>query len=141
MIFLRSLTLGKIAAGLGGLALIGAGVTIYIMSNTIGARTDERDAAREGLAAERKSHGVTLASVVTLKRELEAKNAESLARAAAFEASKAADAKAIAEMDRRQAASDTRIASLRAIAEAAGKVGADGRCRVPAAIANALEGI
>lgn len=139
--FLKALSPGKIIAGIGGLALIAAGITIYIMSNTISARTAERDAARESYKAEVKSHGVTLVSLSTVRKALDAKNAESQARAAAFEASKAADAKIIAEMDRHQAASDTRIAALRAIAEAAGRVAPDGRCTVPAALIGALDGL
>ncbi|UIJ43739.1 hypothetical protein LZK98_11620 [Sphingomonas cannabina] len=98
----------------------------------------QRDKARAELAAEQARHAVTRQSVETLTAALDVKNRESEARAKAYEESKAANAKAIAELDQRYKATASRVEALRAMAK---QFPANPACRAPAALLAQLEGL
>lgn len=98
----------------------------------------QRDAARASASREKASHAVTLQSVADLSNALAAKNAESEARAKAFDASKVADAKAVAAADARYRSTQARVDALTRMAR---DLPADHACRVPAALLANLEGL
>jgi chromosome segregation ATPase len=98
--------------------------------------TDQRDTARDKLTAEVAAHKVTLESVATLRDALDAKNAESLARAAALETARQESAQAQADADRRFRSTQSRIDALRA---AVGQNGDD--CSIPEEVTDALAGL
>jgi hypothetical protein len=83
-------------------------------------------------------NGINLASIDTLSKALAAKNAESEARAKAYADAKAADARTVADLDRRYSSTAARVAALQAIARVPG---GNEACRVPTAVAGALEGL
>ncbi|MFA6031801.1 MAG: hypothetical protein WC889_02740 [Myxococcota bacterium] len=126
-------------------AKIGGGIIIALLlfagvqSFRLSARTAERDVARASFQTEVAKHSVSLASIKELRDVIDAKNAESDARAKAYADSKAADAKAIADLDRRFDASRGRIATLSAIAKASENAPADRGCRAPSALLVALD--
>jgi prefoldin subunit 5 len=98
--------------------------------------TDQRDTARANLTAEIAAHKVTLESVATLRDALDAKNAESLARAAALEKARQEAAQAQADAERRFRSTQSRIDALRA---AVGQNSGD--CDVPEEVTDALAGL
>ena len=79
---------------------------------------------------------VSNASINTLQTALADKNAESEARAKAYADSKAKDTATIAEQDRRFKTTQQAIDALKAVAGVPDKTGA---CKVPSAVAAALE--
>lgn len=119
--------------GLAALALI-IGALVLLDAH----HAAQRDKARAELAAEQARHAVTRQSVETLTVALDAKNRESEARAKAYEESKAANAKAIAELDQRYRATASRVEALRAMAK---DFPANPACRAPAALLAQLEGL
>lgn len=98
--------------------------------------TDQRDTARAKLTAEIAAHKVTLESVATLRHALNAKNAESLARAAALETARQESAQAQADAERRFRSTQASIDALRA---AVGQNGDD--CSIPEEVTDALAGL
>lgn len=80
------------------------------LSSVDGDRDEWRDKAKNEAAA----HEITLQSVKTLRDALDAKNAESLARAAALEKARQQAAQAQADADRQFRATQARIDALRA---------------------------
>jgi hypothetical protein len=83
-------------------------------------------------------NAVNLESITRLSDALDAKNAESEARAKAYADVKASDAATIADLDKRYAATKASRDALQAIAKVAT---ANPSCRVPSALSGALEGL
>lgn len=74
----------------------------------------DRDEWRDKAKSEAAAHEITLQSVKTLRDALDAKNAESLARAAALEKARQEAAQAQADAERQFRATQARIDALRA---------------------------
>jgi hypothetical protein len=88
--------------------------------------------------AEIAKNAVNLESITRLTDALDAKNAESEARARAYSDTKAADAQTIADLDKRYASTRASRDALQAIAKVAA---ANPSCPVPMALSGALEGL
>jgi hypothetical protein len=95
-------------------------------------------AYNKGWSVEHANHEITLRSLDHVMALLAAKNAESDARAKAYADAKAADARTVAEMDRRYRGTAGRVASLEAIARVPG---GSVQCKAPRAVTDALEGL
>ena len=100
---------------------------------------------RKAWEGEKAAHSLTTAkllvsnaSIDTLSAAIAKTNQESLDRAKAFEATKAADDASRAELDRKYAGTQSQIDRLKAIAKAAG---GSSVCKVPSALSAALEGL
>lgn len=96
----------------------------------------DRDDWRAKAKAEAAAHAETLRSVKKLRHALDAKNAESLARAAALEKARQEAAQAQADAERRFRSTQSRIDALRA---AVGQNSGD--CDVPEEVTDALAGL
>jgi len=83
-------------------------------------------------------NAVNLESITRLSDALDAKNAESEARAKAYADVKASDAATIADLDKRQKADASRLETLKRLAR---DLPDNPACRVPAALAANLEGL
>lgn len=81
---------------------------------------------------------ISNASIDTLTGALDAKNAESEARAKAYTDAQAANAATIADLDKRYASTKASRDALQAIAKVAT---ANPSCKVPMALSGALEGL
>jgi hypothetical protein len=81
---------------------------------------------------------VSNASIASLMGQLDVKNAETEARAKAYEAAKAQDAATIAALDKQYSATKTRKDALEAYAKTAA---ANPTCRVPPALVKLTEGL
>lgn len=86
-------------------------------------------------ATEKANHAVTRASVVTLRTALDAKNAESEARAKAFEDAKRQAAADVAAADAKWRSTADQVAKLKAIAAR------PGNCPVPKDLMEGLNGL
>lgn len=95
-----------------------------------------------GFAVERaraeKVFAIQRESIAEMRRNLDAKNAESDARAKALADSKATDAQNVATADARQKADRGRIQTLQALAK---DLPVNPACRAPAAVVTNLEGL
>jgi len=83
-------------------------------------------------------NAVNLESITRLSDALDAKNAESEARAKSYADSKAADAATIADLDKRQKADAIRLETLRKLAA---DLPDNPACRVPAALSAQTGGL
>lgn len=126
----------KLIAG----GLVVASLLIYAGITTLDARhwqkQDELHVAQRD--TEIAKNAINLVSIGTLQGIIAEKNKESDARAKAFQDAKAADARSIADLDHRYASTAARVAALTAISRVGG---GEGPCKVPPAVATALEGL
>lgn len=122
----------------GGVAL----ATLAIM--LVFAKADARhwrkayDSDHAALTLEVSKNKINLASIDTLTKALADKNAESLARAKAYDDAKASDARTIAAMDKKYASTKAARDALLAISKVPG---GNDACKVPPALSGALEGL
>jgi hypothetical protein len=135
--FLTAGVMRYVAGGLGVVAL-GLAAWCWVLSGQVDDRTKERDVARAQLAAEIAKHDVSLASIVDLKRMLDDKNRETDARGAAYAAQGASDAKAVAEADKRYAATEKKRDYLDGVVQS--RIGKSD-CPVSDAMRKELEGL
>jgi hypothetical protein len=126
----------KLIAG----GLVVASLLIYSGIKTLDARhwqkQDELHVAQRD--TEIAKNAVNLTSIGTLQGIIAEKNKESDIRAKAFTDAKDANARTIADLDKRYGSTAARVAALTAISRVGG---GEGPCRVPAAVASALEGL
>lgn len=122
---------------LGGFVV--AGLSLMLVLAKADARHWKGEAGRfeTSFNLEVAKHAVTRQSVATLEAALKAKNAESVARADAFEKAKAKSAADLAALDARYAAEKGRRSRLEALLSNP----ASEACRAPAALTEALEGL
>lgn len=83
-------------------------------------------------------NGINLASIDRLQAVIVADNAEKDARAKAYADAKAADARTVADMNKRYAGTAGRVSQLEAISRVPG---GNAACRVPGAVTDALSGL
>lgn len=113
-------------------------VALFITRHTLASVKSDRDVFHAQRDAEIAKNTVNLSSIAKLGEMIAAKNAESDARAKAFQDAKAADARTIADLDRRYAATGAAKARLETIARLPGSNPA---CRAPRAVTDSLEGV
>lgn len=123
---------------LGGLVAGFLGITLMITQHKLHNRTNERDKAIAAYQLEVAKNAVQRASITEMQHNLDAKNAESDARAKAFADARAADQKDIARLDALNRANAPRIAALQSIV---GSAGHDPACKAPAVLLSSLEGL
>jgi hypothetical protein len=122
----------------GGLAMLGLLIALAVTRHTLASRTEQLKVSRQQTANEIAKEQIDLASIAEMRRNLDAKNAESDARAKALADSKATDAQNVAAADARQKADRSRIQTLQALAK---DLPIDPHCRAPAAVVTNLEGL
>lgn len=115
-----------------------AAVLFLIHAHGNKVRDAYNDAYNAGWSKEHAGHLITLRSLGDALAIIAAKNKESDARAKAFNDAKDADARTIADLDKRYSSTASRVAALTAISRVGG---GDGPCKVPTAVAAALEGL
>lgn len=122
----------------GGLAMLGLLIALAVTRHTLASRTEQLKVSRQQTANEIAKEQMDLASIAEMRRNLDAKNAESDARAKALADSKATDASNLARADARQRADRSRIQTLQALAK---DLPVNPNCRAPVAVVANLEGL
>lgn len=129
--------ISNIVAGAAGGLLIAAAIWIMLLNGAIGRRDTRINLLVEQVKNEQLAHAVTRQSVQTLEAALADKNAESLARAKAFEDAKRKGEADLAALNARYAAGESRRSSLEAIL----RNPPSAVCRVPDGLLDGLGGL
>ena len=133
-----ALILRHLPAVIGGVVALGLVMALLATRHTLAKRTDALHTEQAAVANEQAKNAITTASLNQALATIDAKNAETDARAKAYADSKATDAAQIAKLDAAQKADRSRIETLRALAR---DLPANPACRVPAALTANLEGL
>ena len=121
----------------GGLGLFALGLLLMLAKADARHWRKMHDGVLASYQLEQAKHAITRQSVATLETALKAKNAESIARAEAFERAKAEAARDVASLNARWAAGE----GARARLEAFVRNPPSAACRAPAGLISALEGL
>lgn len=128
----------KIIAGSLVAVTVALGVLLLISRHDAAHFKKLYEAQTQATASANAKLAISNASIDSLTAALNAKNAESEARAKLYADAKAQDAATLAEMDRRQKADASRLETLQRLAR---DLPENPACRVPAALSAQLEGL